>query len=159
MRVLNDSDEVAAAAGEELGVSPWLEISQDRVNLFATATGDHQWIHVDEERAATGPFGATIAHGYLTLSLLPFFGAQVFAFAGDRARLNYGINKVRFMSPVPVGSRLRARVVLAEVADKPKGQRAILRHTIEIEGGDKPACIAESVVMLMTPRDEAVVGA
>lgn len=151
MRVLNNSTEVAAAAGEELGVSPWLEITQDRINSFADATGDHQWIHVDEEKAASGPFGTTIAHGYLTLSLLSFFGTQVFAFAGDGARLNYGINKVRFPHPVPVGSRLRARVVLAEVADIPKGQQAILRYTIEIEGTEKPACIAESVVLLLAP--------
>lgn len=149
MRVLNDSEEVAAAAGEELGVSPWLQITQDRINSFADATGDHQWIHVDEEKAAAGPFGKTIAHGYLTLSLLSFFGTQVFAFAGDAARLNYGINKVRFPHPVPVGSRLRARVVLAEVSDIPKGQQAIMRYTIEIEGEEKPACIAESVVLLL----------
>jgi|SRR5665811_777076 len=151
MRVFNNSEEVAAAAGEELGVSPWLEITQDRINLFADATGDHQWIHVDEEKAADGPFGKTIAHGYLTLSLMPFFGAQVFAFAGEGARLNYGINRVRFMSPVPVGSRLRARIVLAEVTDIEKGQQAILRYTLEIEGQEKPACIAEAVTLVMAP--------
>lgn len=149
MRVLNNSEEVAAAAGEELGVSEWISISQERIDQFADATGDHQWIHVDPEKAAKGPFGATIAHGYLTLSLLPFFGAHVFAFAGERARVNYGINKVRFMSPVPVDSKLRARIVLAEVSDIPKGQRAILRYTIEIDGVDKPACVAESVVLLL----------
>lgn len=149
MRVLNNSQEVADAAGEELGVSSWLEITQERINLFADATGDHQWIHVDAQKAASGPFGSTIAHGYLTLSLLPFFGAQVFAFAGDGARLNYGINKVRFMSPVPVGSRLRARIELAEVVEIPKGQQAILRYTLEIEGVEKPACVAESVVLLL----------
>lgn len=149
MRVLNNSEEVAAAAGEELGVSEWISISQERIDQFADATGDHQWIHVDPERAATGPFGTTIAHGYLTLSLLPFFGAHVFAFAGERARVNYGINKVRFMSPVPVDSKLRARIVLAEVTDIPKGQQAILRYTVEIDGVDKPACVAESVVLLL----------
>lgn len=149
MRVLNNSEEVAAAAGEELGVSEWISISQERIDQFADATGDHQWIHVDPEKAANGPFGATIAHGYLTLSLLPFFGAHVFAFAGERARVNYGINKVRFMSPVPVDSKLRARIVLSEVTDIPKGQRAILRYTIEIDGVDKPACVAESVVLLL----------
>ena len=151
MRVFNNSEEVVAAAGEELGVSPWLEITQDRINLFADATGDHQWIHVDEEKAAGGPFGKTIAHGYLTLSLMPFFGAQVFAFAGEGARLNYGINKVRFMSPVPVGSRLRARIVLAEVTEIEKGQQAVLRYTLEVKGTKKPACVAESVVLLLAP--------
>ena len=151
MRVFNNSEEVIAAAGEELGVSPWLEITQDRINLFADATGDHQWIHVDEEKAAAGPFGKTIAHGYLTLSLMAFFGAQVFAFAGEGARLNYGINKVRFMSPVPVGSRLRARIVLAEVTKIEKGQQAVLRYTLEVKGTEKPACVAESVVLLLAP--------
>lgn len=150
MRVLNNSEEVAAAAGTELGVSEWIAITQDRIDQFADATGDHQWIHVDPEKAAKGPFGKTIAHGYLTLSLLPFFGAHVFAFAGDRARVNYGINKVRFMSPVPVDSKLRAHIELAEVNDIPKGQQAILRYTIEIDGVEKPACVAESVVLLLS---------
>ena len=149
MRVLNNSEEVAAAAGTVLGVSEWIAVSQERIDMFADATGDHQWIHVDPEKAANGPFGTTIAHGYLTLSLLPFFGAHVFAFAGERARVNYGVNKVRFMSPVPVDSKLRARIELTEVADIPKGQRAVLRYTIEIDGVDKPACVAESVVLLM----------
>lgn len=149
MRVLNDSKEVAAAAGDELGVSEWIEITQDRIDAFADATGDHQWIHVDPEKAASGPFGKTIAHGYLTLALLPYLGAQVFAFAGEGAKVNYGTNKVRFPSPVVVGSRVRSRVVLAEVTDIPSGQQAILRHTIEIEGSDKPGCVAETVVLLL----------
>lgn len=149
MRVLNNSEEVAAAAGTELGVSEWIAINQDRIDMFADATGDHQWIHVDPEKAAAGPFGTTIAHGYLTLSLLPFFGAHVFAFAGEGAKVNYGINKVRFMSPVPVDSKLRARIDMVEVTDIPKGQQAILRYTIEIDGVDKPACVAESVVLLL----------
>ena len=149
MRILNNSEEVAAAAGTELGVSEWIAISQDRIDMFADATGDHQWIHVDPEKAAAGPFGTTIAHGYLTLSLLPFFGAHVFAFAGEGAKVNYGINKVRFMSPVPVDSKLRARIDMVEVTDIPKGQQAILRYTIEIDGVDKPACVAESVVLLL----------
>ncbi|MEO6470587.1 MAG: MaoC family dehydratase [Aeromicrobium sp.] len=150
MRVLNNSEEVAAAAGTELGVSEWISITQDRIDQFADATGDHQWIHVDPEKAANGPFGTTIAHGYLTLSLLPFFGAHVFAFAGEGAKVNYGVNKVRFMSPVPVDSKLRARIELAEVTDIPKGQQAILRYTIEIDGVEKPACVAESVVLLLS---------
>ena len=149
MRILNDRDEIAASTGTELGVSHWIEINQDRIDMFADATGDRQWIHVDPERAAEGPFGATIAHGYLTLSLLPFLGAQVFAFAGDRARVNYGLNRVRFMAPVRVGSKVRLRVEVLEVQDIEKGQQVTLQHTVEIEGGEKPACIAETVTLLM----------
>ena len=149
MRVLNDRDEIAKAVGEELGVSEWMEISQDRIDQFADATGDRQWIHVDPERAVDGPFGKTVAHGYLTLALLPFLGAQVFAFAGNVARVNYGLDKVRFMSPVTVGSKVRDRVVLSDVRDIEKGQQATLRHTVEIKGNDRPACVAETIVLLM----------
>lgn len=149
MRMLNNAKEIAAAAGQELGVSEWLAITQERIDLFADATGDRQWIHVDPERAAGGPFGATVAHGYLTLSMLPFLGAQVYAFAGDVARVNYGLNKVRFVAPVRVGSKIRIRVELLEVVDIDKGQQATLQHTVEIKGGDKPACVAETVVLLM----------
>lgn len=149
MRILNDRAEIADASGTELGVSSWTEINQDRIDMFADATGDRQWIHIDPERAAEGPFGATIAHGYLTLSLLPFLGAQVFAFAGDRARVNYGLNRVRFMAPVRVGSKVRNRVEVLEVQDIEKGQQVTLQHTVEIQGSDKPACIAETVTLLM----------
>jgi acyl dehydratase len=150
MRMFNDSSEIAAAAGEELGISEWIGITQDRIDMFADATGDRQWIHVDPERAANGPFGATIAHGYLTLSLIPFLGAQVFAFAGDMARVNYGLNKVRFVSPVTVRSKVRSRVSMLDVADIEKGQQVTLQHTIEIRGNDKPACVAETVTLLMS---------
>lgn len=149
MRVLNDAQEIAQAEGQELGVSEWLQIAQERIDLFADATGDRQWIHVDPERAADGPFGATIAHGYLTLSLLPFLGAQVYAFAGDVARVNYGLNTVRFVSPVVVGSKIRNRVSVLEVKDLDRGQQVTLRHQIEIKGQDKPACVAETVTLLM----------
>ncbi len=149
MRVLNDRHEISEAVGEELGVSEWVEISQERIDLFADATGDRQWIHVDPERAEQGPFGATIAHGYLTLSLLPFLGAQVYAFAGDVARVNYGLNKVRFMQPVVVGSKVRNRVSVLEVRDIDHGQQVTLRHQIEIKNTDKPACVAETVTLLM----------
>jgi acyl dehydratase len=151
MRVLDNLDELEQITGEELGTSDWLEIDQDRVNQFADATGDHQWIHVDVERAATGPFGGTIAHGYLTLSLLPFLGAQVFSLETPGAKLNYGVNKVRFPHPVRVGSRIRSRVVMGEVTDLPAGKQLTLRHTIEIEDQDKPACVAETVVLLLAP--------
>ena len=149
MRILNNRKEIADAAGEELGVSEWVAVTQERIDLFADASGDRQWIHVDAERAADGPFGATVAHGYLTLSMLPFLGAQVYAFAGDVARVNYGLNKVRFVAPVRVNSKIRDRVELLTVEDIDKGQRATLQHTVEIKGSDKPACVAETVVLLM----------
>src|SRR5688572_6157270 len=122
MRTFTTFDELTAAVGEELGTSDWVEITQDRVDAFADATGDHQWIHVDVERAKAGPFGGTIAHGYLTLSLVPWLGSQVFALETPGAKLNYGVNKVRFPSPVRVGSRVRARVSVAEVVDIPAGK-------------------------------------
>jgi acyl dehydratase len=149
MRVFKTLDEVSAAVGEELGSSDWLTIDQERVNVFADATGDHQWIHVDVERAKDGPFGATIAHGYLTLSLVPYLGSQVLSFETPGAKLNYGTNKVRFPHPVLVGKRIRAHVALSDVADLPTGKQATLRYTIEIEGEAKPACVAETVVLLL----------
>src|SRR5689334_24027975 len=149
MRVLDDLDELASLTGEELGSSEWLEIDQDRVNAFADATGDHQWIHVDVEQAAQGPFGGTIAHGYLTLSLIPYLGSQVFALETPGAKLNYGVNKVRFPNPVKVGSRIRNTVSVGEVTDLPSGKQLVLKHVIEIEGEAKPACTAETVVLLL----------
>jgi acyl dehydratase len=149
MRVLDDLDELAGLAGEVLGTSDWLEVDQERVDRFADATGDHQWIHVDVERARSGPFGGTIAHGYLTLSLVPHLGAQVFSIETPGAKLNYGVNKVRFPTPVRVGSRIRDRVALGEATDLPTGTQLTFRHTIEIDGQDKPACVAETVVLLL----------
>jgi acyl dehydratase len=149
MRVFTTLDQVAAASGEELGTSEWLTIEQDRVDRFAEATGDHQWIHVDVDRAASGPFGGTIAHGYLTLSLVPFLGSQVFSLETPGAKLNYGVNKVRFPNPVLVGKRVRAHVTLTEVAAIPAGQQITLRYTVEIEGEAKPACVAETFVLLL----------
>lgn len=149
MRVFTTFDEVTAAAGEELGASEWVEIDQDRVNKFAEATGDFQWIHVDVEKSAAGPFGGTIAHGYLTLSLVPWLGSQVFALDTPGAKLNYGVNKVRFPNPVLVGSRVRAHVTMGEVTDLPAGKQLTLKYTIEIEGQTKPACVAETVVLLL----------
>ncbi len=149
MRTFTSFDEVATAAGEELGSSDWVAIEQDRVDQFADATGDHQWIHVDAERAADGPFGGTIAHGYLTLSLVPWLGSLVFAFDTPGAKLNYGVNKVRFPNPLRVGKRVRIHVTLGEVTDLPTGKQCTVRNTIEIEGEDKPACVAESVVLLL----------
>ena len=149
MRVFSTLDEVAAAANTELGSSDWVTIDQKRVDQFADATGDHQWIHVDVDRAKTGPFGGTIAHGYLTLSLIPWLGSQIFKLATPGAKLNYGLNKVRFAAPVPVGSDIRLSVRLGAVDETANGLRATFQHTIEIEGGDKPACVAETVVLLM----------
>ena len=122
-RVFNGVDSVKAAVGEHLGYSDWMEITQERVNTFAEATGDHQWIHVDVEAAKNGPFGGTIAHGYLTLSLVPFLGSQVFALDTPGAKLNYGVNKVRFPNPVLVGSNVRAKVSVKEVIDIPAGKQ------------------------------------
>ena len=136
----------ALPLGESLGHSDWLEITQDVVDLFADATGDHQWLHVDPERAAAGPFGGTIAHGYLTLSLVPILLPQVLELSGFGMGVNYGCDRVRFPSPVPVGSRVRASVTLDEVTDVPRGVQMTVTMTFEIEGGTKPACVATILV-------------
>jgi len=149
VRTFTTIDEISAAVGEDLGASDWLSIDQDRVNQFAEATGDHQWIHVDVERAASGPFGGTIAHGYLTLSLVPMLGAQIFALETSGAKLNYGVNKVRFPAPVPVGSRIRAHAKVVDVSAVPMGTQATFGWTIEVEGQAKPGCVAETVVLLL----------
>jgi acyl dehydratase len=149
MRVFRSLDELTAAVGEELGPTEWMTVTQKQVDLFADATGDHQWIHVDRARAAAGPFGGTIAHGYLTLSLVPMLAAQLFHIDTMGAKLNYGINRVRFPHLVPVGAQIRARATIAEVTDVPAGKQLITRYVIEIEGVDKPACVAETVVLLL----------
>ncbi|MGD9960320.1 MaoC family dehydratase [Nocardioides sp.] len=149
MRAFTTLDEISAAVGEDLGTSDWLLVDQARVDAFAEATGDHQWIHVDVERSAAGPFGGTIAHGYLTLSLVPYLGSQVFELQTPGAKLNYGVNKVRFPTPLRVGSRIRAHVSVAGVTDLPMGKQMTLKYLIEIEGADKPACVAETVVLLL----------
>ena len=149
VRTFTDIDQLAAAVGTDLGTSDWFEIDQDRVNLFADATDDHQWIHIDEERATQGPFGGTIAHGYMTVSLIPALTKSIFSIETDGPRLNYGLNKVRFPNPVKVGSRVRAQATLAELADVPAGKQLVVRYTIEIEGEEKPACVAETVVLLL----------
>jgi acyl dehydratase len=149
MRVFNTFEEIEAVAGQEIGTTEWVEITQDRVNKFADATGDHQWIHVDVERAKAGPFGGTIAHGYLTLSLVPWLGSMLFSLQTPGAKLNYGVNKVRFPNPVRVGSRIRCRVTINAVVDIPAGKQLTVGHVVEIEGEDKPACVAETVVLLL----------
>ncbi|SUE15574.1 enoyl-CoA hydratase [Rhodococcus gordoniae] len=149
MRVFNGIDEVEKAVGEHLGHSDWLEIDQKRIDLFAEATGDHQWIHVDPERAEDGPYGRTIAHGYLTLSLLPVLGTQIFSLEGLKMKVNYGSNKVRYPAPVPVGSRIRAGVEFTSLERTTKGANLVVGYTIEIEGGERPALVAETVVVLV----------
>ncbi|HWL99023.1 MAG TPA: MaoC family dehydratase [Nocardioidaceae bacterium] len=150
MRVFNGIDELKQAVGEHLGHSDWHTVTQEKVDLFADATGDHQWIHVDPERAKAGPFGGTIAHGYMTLSLLPMLNQQIYRIDGLTMGINYGTNKVRFPSPVPVGSRVRAGTEILEVNPNAQGAQAVVRTTIEVEGGEKPACVAESVVVLVS---------
>ena len=149
MQKFNGLSELVAAEGAELGPTEWLEITQDRVDLFADATEDHQWIHVDPERAASGPFGGTIAHGLLTLSLLPYFTHQLYTVDNIAMAINYGYNKVRFITPVRVGARLRARAVIALVAQLDNAVQATLNTTVEIEGAEKPAAVAESIVRFL----------
>ena len=147
MKTFQTLADLAACVGQEVAVSDWLLMTQQQVNLFAEATGDHQWIHVDPEKAAQGPFGGPIAHGFLTLSLLPKFFESSFEIVDSRMGVNYGLNKVRFTSPVPVGSRLRARMKL--LATEPlanDGVQMTWEVTVEREGSDKPVCVAESLV-------------
>jgi acyl dehydratase len=145
-RIINGSAEIKALVGEHLGYSDWLEVTQERVNLFADATGDHQWIHIDVERATReSPFGGPIAHGYLTLSLAPSLMPQVVVTTGFRMGVNYGCNKVRFMSPVPVGANLRLGVKLVSVDDIAGGIQSTYELTFEVEGAAKPSCVAECI--------------
>lgn len=148
MRTFDSIDALRACVGEHLGYSDWHEIDQDRVNAFADATGDHQWIHVDVDRARReSPFGGPVAHGYLTLSLLPWLSSEIFSISGIKMGVNYGLNKVRFPAPVPVGSRVRGGGRLATLRDIPGGVQAVITVTVEVEGQDKPACVAESVAL------------
>ena len=140
-------DDLEKMAGKEIGVSDWHLIDQDRVNLFADATGDHQWIHIDVERA-TKELGSPIVHGYLTLSLLPMLGPEVMRVTGTSRGINYGCNSVRFTNMVPVGSRLRMRQALKEVNEKAGGKQLISECIIEIEGQERPACVAETISVL-----------
>jgi acyl dehydratase len=149
VRTFSSLDEFSAAAGEDLGHSEWHTITQEQVNAFADATGDHQWIHVDVERAKSGPFGGTIAHGYLTLSLLPVLVGEIYRVQGLTMGINYGLDKLRFPSTVPVGSRLRASARLREVKKNERGTLAYSTVTVQVEGQDKPCCVAESVTMLV----------
>ncbi len=149
MRTFSTFEEIESATGEEVGTSDWVEITQERVDQFADATGDHQWIHVDVEKAKAGPFGGTIAHGYLTLSLVPWLSAQVIDLQTSGAKLNYGVNKVRFPNPLLVGSRVRLVATVGAITEVPAGRQLTLKYVVEIEDQDKPACVAETVVLLL----------
>ena len=149
MRVFEKVQELAAAVGEHLGYSDWLAVTQDRVDQFADATGDHQWIHVDPDRAKQGPFGGTIAHGYLTLSLVPMLSQQIYGVDSIRMGINYGTDKVRFPAPLPVGSSVRAGAELVSVRETAQGVQAVVKMTIEAQGIEKPVCVAETVVLLV----------
>ena len=145
MKTITGLDELKAAEGELLGTSDWHEVTQEAINDFADVTGDHQWIHVDVERAKDTPFGGTIAHGYYTLALAPMFTEQVMSLEGFAFAINYGLNKVRFPAPVPVGSRVRAHVKLASLEEIPGGAQITVEVTFERDGGEKPVCVAETL--------------
>ncbi len=143
--IFHSAEELRAAAGREAGPTDWITVEQSRVDAFADATDDHQWIHVDPARAASGPFGTTIAHGYLTLSLVNFFLPDLVRVEGAKMGVNYGTNKVRFPAAVKVGARIRGRAQVLEATDVPGGVQIVVRVTIEIEGGDRPACVADTI--------------
>jgi acyl dehydratase len=145
MRTFASLDEFVAAKGENLGHSEWHEITQEQVNAFADATDDHQWIHVDAERAAAGPFGTTIAHGYLTVSLLPVFMTEIFEVENLTMGINYGLDRVRFPAPVPVGSKIRAAATLTDIKQTHLGSLAHVRIKVEVEGQSKAACVADTL--------------
>ena len=147
---INGIDDLKSRVGQELGVSDWHEVTQEAVNTFADATGDHQFIHVDPERAKETPFGGTIAHGYFTLSLGPMFSYDLFKMEGVAFALNYGLNKVRFPSPVKVGAKVRMRMTLQNVEDIPGGAQITMLHTFEVDGQDKPGCVAEALSRVYT---------
>jgi acyl dehydratase len=144
-RMINGIDELKTLVGEHLGYSPYVEITQEQVNTFADATGDHQWIHVDPERAKAGPYGGPIAHGYLTLSLGPVLLPQIFGVSGISMAVNYGAGKIRFPAPVPVGSKLRLGATLQSVDDVAGGAQVTLALAFEVEGASKPSCVAEVI--------------
>jgi acyl dehydratase len=149
MRTFTSPEELTAAVGEHLGYSDWRVIDQAQVNLFADATGDHQWIHVDTEKAAQGPFGTTIAHGFLMLSVLPIMMGEVYRVDGARMGINYGLNKVRFPAPLPTGSKVRVGSTLLDVQATPDGGHQVINEAVlEREGGQKPCCVAQTIVRI-----------
>jgi acyl dehydratase len=151
MRTFTSVEELQKAVGEELGTSDWLLVEQSRVDRFAEATDDHQWIHVDAEKAAAGPFGGTIAHGHLTLSLLPRFAREIYTVENAVTAINYGLNRVRFIHPVRVGSRVRSTATLVSVTEVPGGAQMVVsqRVDVEVDGKPKPACVAETITRVL----------
>ncbi len=149
MRTFANLDEFVAVKGESLGFSEWHKITQEQVNAFADATGDHQWIHVDLERAARGPFGGTIAHGYLTVSLLPILSMEIFRIENLTMGINYGLDRVRFPSPVLTGSSIRAEATLTDVKETHLGSLAHVRMRVEVEGQEKAACVADTLSLFV----------
>ncbi|MFD6453494.1 MaoC family dehydratase [Nocardia sp. NPDC060220] len=150
MKIFQNIGEVEAAVGTHLGHSGWHTVTQDQIDLFAEATGDRQWIHVDPDKAALGPFGTTVAHGYLTLSLVPHLFSQVYRIDGVQMSVNYGADRLRFPAPVPVDSKVRAGVELLTVVDSGAGHRVTTRVTVEREDGDKPVCVVDVVALVVT---------
>jgi acyl dehydratase len=153
MQTITGLDGLRQATGETLGTSDWHEVTQEDINAFADVTGDHQWIHVDPERAKDTPYGGTIAHGYYTLALAPRFTAQVMELDGFAFAVNYGLNKVRFPAPLPVGSRVRMTARLKDLDDVPGGAQITLELTFEREGGDKPVCVAETLARVYPAQE------
>lgn len=148
-RVFSSREQLESAVGQDLGTSDWVRLDQAAIDAFAEITGDDQWIHVDPSRAAEGPYGSTIAHGYLTLSMLPAFRRTIFEIQNCRAQLNYGLNKIRFPGVVPAGSRLRAHAHLDSVINRGESSDVAVTYTIECDGSTKPVCVAESVVRVL----------
>jgi acyl dehydratase len=146
MQTITGLEELKQAEGTVLGTSDWHEVTQEDIDTFADVTGDHQWIHVDVERAKETPFGGTIAHGYYTLSIIPMLSQQVFSMQGFTFALNYGLNRVRFPAPLPVGSKVRLTAKVASVEEIPGGAQSTMEMTLEREGGDKPVCVAQTLV-------------
>jgi acyl dehydratase len=145
MKTFGSLAEFATAKGEHLGYSPWRQVTQQQIDMFADATGDHQWIHTDTERAAAGPFGATIAHGYLTLSMVSSFLPEIFRIEGLTMGVNVGLNKVRFPAPVRVSSRVRGGALLVDLKNSPAGKLSTVRVTVEVEGDKRAACVADTL--------------
>ena len=145
MRTITGLTELKQAEGQDLGTSDWHEVTQEAIDAFADVTGDHQWIHVDRERAKQTPFGGTIAHGYYTLALAPMLNEQIFGLRGFAFAVNYGLNRVRFPAPLPVGERVRMHAKLKALEDVPGGAQITLECTFELDGGDKPVCVAETL--------------
>ena len=149
MRTITGLSELSTLVGQEIGTSDWVTVTQERVQLFADATGDQQWIHVDVERAKRGPFGGAIAHGFLSLSMIPLLMEPTIEITGLSMKLNYGLNKVRWPRPLLVGSRVRDRITLLSVTPGAKGAQVVMQHHVEIEGGDRPVCVAEWVTVMV----------